>query len=288
MGSVALFALILFLLSQHQLAALQARELERLSEALRLGNLEQASVIDASNLVSLFPTSVVVQFAVLGLAVIVTARMGRRAIAIALPFVVVVASLAPAYWGDGGLAPQPLGQDDWNLWGSLVSDWVTPYDALPVWPLVLGAAVQTVLLLLPLIAVPKTSAALPAKHVVVRSLIPAAVLAVVALTVVPPTDSAGVYRAPLIAVALTAFVIALLTGIGPASARIAAAIGVPTATAAVVIGNPLDQAFPVWTLTIGTALCASLIVAISYGDTWVRRELRPDEPLADEALVTTS
>ena len=270
-AAVSAYALILFLLAQFQMQRVQAWEMEQIVSALRDGNRLQANMYGDSSLAFYYPTSLLVQFAVIGLAVIATAWMGRRAVAVALPLAVTLASLAPAYWTEGSLAPHPLGEDDLGLWGSLVSEpAMRSYSALPLWPLLLGSAVQITLLLLPLIAAPPIRANLPSKEVAVRAAIPAAALATIALAFIPAPTAQEIFRAPLVALVLSLLVTSLASGRGPISLRIGAAIAIPTALAPIVLSTSLDNAAQGWVLAAATAVGTVFVLTITAGLSWLR------------------
>ncbi len=280
-AAVSAYALILFLLAQFQMQRMQAWDMEQIVSALRAGNVEQATMYGDSSLAFYYPTSVLVQFAVIGLAVIGTAWMGRRALAAALPLAVTLASLAPAYWGESSVAPHPLGEDDLGLWGSLVSEpAMRSYSALPLWPLLLGSAVQITLLLLPLIAAPPIRSNLPAKEVVLRAAIPAAALATIALAFVPAPSAQEIFRGPLVALVLSLLVTALASGRGPISLRIGAAVAIPTVLAPIVLSTSLDNAAQGWALAAATAGAAVFVLTFAAGLTWLRKRFGSAEGAA--------
>lgn len=280
-AAVSAYALILFLLAQFQLQRMQAWDMEQIASALRAGNIEQATMYGDSSLAFYYPTSLLVQFAVIGLVVIATAWMGRRAIAVALPLAVTIASLAPAYWGDGSFAPHPLGENDMNLWGSLVSEpAMNSYNTLPLWPLLLGSAVQLTLLLLPLVAAPPSRAMLSAKEVLYRSAIPAAALATVALALVDAPSAEEIFRAPLVAVVLSVLVTALASGRGPIRLRIGAAVAIPTVLAPIVLSTSLDNAAQGWMLAVAAAAGSVFVLTITAALTWLLKRFGSSEGAA--------
>lgn len=285
--SVALFAVILYLLAAFQAERIEAFNLQQLVAALREGNAEQVGAIQANITYFYYPTSVLAQFAALGLAVIVTAWLGRRAVAVALPFVVVLASLAPAYWGEGTLSPQPLGQGDMNLWGTLVAEPAQlSYAGLPIWPLLLGSFVQVTLLVVPLVPAPSRLAPLPAMDVMARALVPSALVALLALAFVPPPSAPELYRAPLIAVALALLVTALATGVGPLLVRIVAAIAVPTVIAPIALSSSLDNPAHGWLLAAVAAAGSVLVLVTTLGISWAKERFASRAqalPLAEAA-----
>ena len=270
-AAVSAYALVLFLLAQFQMQRMQAWEMEQIVSALRDGNVKQAAMYGAEPITMLYPTSVLLQFAVLGLAVIATAWLGRRALAVALPLAVTVASLAPAYWGEGSLAPHPLGENDWNSWGSLASaPAMESYRSLPLWPLMLGSAVQVTLLLLPLMVAPSVRTNVPVKEVVLRAAIPAAALATLALAFVPAPSAQEILRAPLVALALSLLVTALASGRGPITLRVGAAVAIPAALAPIVLSTSLDNAVQGWALAAVAAGGAVFILTLTAALTWLR------------------
>ena len=277
-ASVAVFALTLYLLARVQLETLRTWEMTGLAQALREGNLERAEAFAVDNIVLFFPTSVVTQFALLGLAVIATAWLGRRAIAVALPFVVFLTSFASAFWGEGASVPHPLGEYDSSLWGSLVmKPAMGSYTELPLWPLILGSIVQLVLLLMPLIAAPAVKPLFAVRDVAARALIPALALAILALAMVPAPSSSELYRAPVVAIALAFFVVILSTGRGPLAVRLTAAIVVPTAIAPIVLSSALDDTGSGVAFTLATAAASIVVLLISFGLARLRSHLAARE-----------
>lgn len=275
-GSVAAFGVILYLLAALQRQQLHAADLARLTRALREGNSEQVAVSASSLGYGLqFPTTLLVQFAVLGLVVVVCAWLGRRGLAVAVPVAAVLASLAPAYWGEGSQTPHPIGEDDSGLWGGLARDggslgatgW-SDYGAWPTWPLWFGIAVQTMLLLLPLAAAPRAgSAPLPSKDALLRAAVPAAVMGVAALAVVPAGSPGELIQAAVVAAALGYVVTFLMVGDRPRFARVALAAVVPAVTAPVLLETRLDT--PGQGLLLALVVGAmSLIVIALTGLTW--------------------
>jgi len=266
-GSVAVFALVMYLLARGQLADFRAYEFAAIADALRAGNLEQASMYQPDpTRVLWYPTSVVIQFAILGLTVIATASIGRRAIAIAIPFIVLAASVAPAYWGEGGLAPQPLGHYDNDMWAWLVAEpALGDYAALPVWPLLLGSAVQVILLLLPLVAAPAVKPMLALSNAAGRAIVPGLALAVLALALVPAPSASEMYRAPVVAVTLAFIVTALATGRGPLGVRLTAAVAIPAVLAPIVLSTALDNDAQGVALSAAAATSAVVVLLFSFG-----------------------
>ncbi len=278
-GAVAVFALVMYLLARGQLEDLRAHELGAMADAFRTGNLKQAAMYQSDPTLMLwYPTSVVIQFALLGLAVIATASMGRRSIAIAIPFVVLAASFAPAYWGEGGLAPQPLGHYDNNLWAWLVSEpGMDKYAELPVWPLVLGSAVQVMLLLLPLVAAPAVKPLLSLSQVVARAIIPGLALAVLALALVPAPSADEIYRAPVLAIALAFFVTAITTGRGPVAVRLTAAVVIPAALTPIVLSTALDNNAQGVAFSAAAAAAAVVVLLFGFGLERLRSRLSAND-----------
>jgi hypothetical protein len=283
---------VVLLLTKFQLEQIRSAEFAQQAAAYRDGRDELARLI-TGDLAFIYPTSVVIQFAAAGLAIIATAWLGRRLLALALPFFVMVASIAPSYWGDGASAPQPLGQDDWGYWSSLalspqmlLERWggTHPYQHLTVWPLVLGSLFQVGLWCLPLIAAPATRiAALPWKVVIQRGLLPASVLALAVLAVVSPPTSEAIYRAPLVAFGIGLFATALATTARPFAVRVAAAILVPAVIAPIALSSALDNDQQGWALAVATAVSAGLALTLTTAQAWMRKHLTSrrtaEEPL---------
>lgn len=258
-ASVGGYALILFLLVQHQVMAVQGRQLTAIAEAAQAGALDRVEAW-ATPVETYYPTSAVVQFAAMGLAVVATAWLGRRLLAWALTATVLVAPLAAAPWGQELLVPRPPGEGDTYLWGALAQP---TSGGPPLWPLVLGAVVQVALLQLPLLAAPRVPAPVPAREVVQRALLPAAVFAVVTLAVVPPPTAREIFRAPMIAVGLTLLVIALMTGGGPAWVRLCASVAVPAAITPMLLEATFSNSRQVVGGVAVAAGCAAAVVLVS-------------------------
>jgi hypothetical protein len=291
-AGVAVFGFVVLLLTKLQIEQLRAGQFAQQAAAYRDGHREFARLI-TGDVAFVYPTSVVVQFAAVGLAVIVTAWLGRRVLAFALPLIVLVASVAPSYWGQSGASPQPLGQDDWGYWTSLalnpqlITDrWsgASVYRDLAVWPLILGALFQTVLWLVPLVIAPARQAvSVPAKDVVVRAALPSAALALFVLALVPAPSGEAVYRAPLVAFAIGMSVIALATTPRPLAVRVTAAIIIPTVVAPIALTDRLSNDGQGWAVAAATAAAAVLTLALTAGLDWLRKRVAsvssPDEPL---------
>jgi hypothetical protein len=276
---VTVYTIVVFLLTRYQLELLHTRDLANLAAALRDGDQPLVAMYssDHQQLVYAFPTTVVVQFAVMGLAVIATAWTGRRLLAIALPFVVLVGSLAPA-WGAGGLTVTPLGQEDWGFWASLTgAPWVVDGAGFAVWPLVLGSVLQTCFWLLPLIAAPMNKTApLPAKDVVARATLPSAALAIVVLAIVSAPSGEGIYRAPLVAFGIGVVATALATVSRPAPVRLLIAVAVPAAVVPIAHSNAFEQPAQLWALAGATAACAVLILGLTALVSWIQQRIGSD------------
>lgn len=235
---VGLFGLVLLLLSVIQQEQIRAYDLSTQLARVVAGK-DLLQVEDSIQL--WYQTSTLVQFAAVGLAVLATAWLGRRVLAAALPLIIAISSLAPAYFGQGTLAPHPIGESDSNVWGSLVlQPTISPVETA-TWPLYLGIAVQTALLLLPLLAAPRTAAPMPSHDTLVRAAVPAAILALLALALLEPEAGSTLWHVPAIAAALTYLVLFLAEGTRPRGLRILAAIAIPTVLAPVVLESALEN-----------------------------------------------
>lgn len=254
-AAVSAYALVLFLLAQFELQRLQAWEMEQLASALRDGNLEQAAVLGASPLVFAYPTGLVVKFALVGLAVVALAWTGRRALAWTLPFAMALVSISPAYSSNGTPVPHPLsGGDQGALWESLVlQPAMRSYESLATWPLLLGVAVQTSLLLLPLVAAPARRAVVPLASAARRAAIPTAAVAVVALASIEFPSVDELYRVPASVLVLGLVAGAVATGAGSAWLRLPAAVAVPAIIGPIIL--------PDFNSTTGQYVMLSLAVA---------------------------
>ena len=258
-------ALILFLLAQYQLQQAQTFKLETITRLISDGDLSSAQRFGGVPDFLYYPTEVLVQFALAGVAVVLLAWVGRRSLAWALPFGIAALSVSPAYVSQGPLSVLPIGEgDDWYLWASLALPPAAerPSDA-STWPLILGVVVQTALLLMPLIAAPVRRAPVPLVTAVRWTALPAAVVAVVALaTLELPTDT-QLYSVPLAAFLLTCLVGAIATGAGGTWQRLSAAVVVPAFIAPIVM--PFDTTNTRQDVALGlmvAALSALLVLAI--------------------------
>jgi len=241
-AAVGAQALILFLLAQFQLQQLQTLKMQQIVELIARGDLASARNYGAEPDYFYFPTEVLVQFALVGLAVVLLAWTGRRALAWALPLGIAVVSVGPAYVSQGPASVTPIGEGgDWYLWAALVLPPGTerPGDA-STWPLVLGVVVQTVLLLLPLIAAPVRHAPVPLMTAVRWTALPAAVVAVIALATLEVPNTSQLYTVPLAGFLLTVLAGTIATGAGGTWQRLAAAVAVPAFIAPIVM--PIDTA----------------------------------------------
>ncbi len=239
-AAVGAQALILFLLAQFQLQQSQTLKMQQVVELIARGDLASARRYGAEPDYFYYPTEVLVQFALVGLAVVLLAWTGRRALAWALPLTIAVVSIGPAYVSQGPTSVMPIGEgDDWYLWASLVLPPGTerPGDA-STWPLLLGVVVQTVLLLLPLIAAPVRHASVPLTTALRWAALPATVVAVVALATLELPSTRQVYAVPLTAFLLTLLAGVIATGAGGTWQRLTAAVAVPAFIAPIVM--PID------------------------------------------------
>ncbi len=241
-AAVGAQALILFLLAQFQLQQLQTLKMQQVVELIARGDLASARRYGAEPDYFLYPTEMLVQFALVGVAVVLLAWTGRRALAWALPLALAVVSIGPAYVSQGPLSVTPIGEGgDWSLWASLVLPPGTerPGDA-SAWPLVLGVAVQTVLLLLPLIAAPVRRSPVPLMTAVRWTALPATFVAVIALSTLEVPNTSQLYTVPLAGFLLTVLAGTIATGAGGTWQRLAAAVAVPAFIAPIVM--PIDTA----------------------------------------------
>ena len=239
-GAVGSQALILFLLAQFQLQQLQTLKMREVVDLIARGDLVSARRYGAQPDYFYYPTEILVQFALVGVAVILLAWTGRRAFAFALPVALVAVSIGPAYVSQGPTSVAPIGEgDDWNLWASLV---MLPGSEQPgdasTWPLLLGVVVQTALLLLPLIAAPARQPAVPLSTAVRWATLPATFVAVIALATIEFPSANQLYTVPLAGFLLTLLAGAIATGAGGTWQRLAAAVAVPAFIAPIVM--PID------------------------------------------------
>jgi len=270
-AAVGAYALTLFLLAQFQMQQFQAWEMEQLVSALRDGNLELADVLGASPLVFAYPAGLVVKFALVGLAVVALAWTGRRTLAWALPFAMALVSISPAYSSTGPPVPHPLsGGDQGNLWGSLVAQpAMRSYDSLSTWPFFLGVAVQTSLLLLPLVAAPTRRAAVPLASAARRAAIPTAAVAVVALASIDFPSVDELYRVPASVLVLGLVAGAVATGAGSAWLRLPAAVAVPAIIGPIILPDFNSTTSQYVMLSLAVAVGALFVVLGTLATPWM-------------------
>ena len=264
--------MILYLLAALQRQQIQAADLALLTRALRDGNTEQVAAITSNPSHWLqYPTALLAQFAVVGLVVIACAWLGRRTLAVAVPIVVALGSLAPAHWGDGPQTPHPIGEDDSGLWGGLAREgWNVgttgrpDNGVLPTWPLWLGIAVQTMLLVLPLVAVPRArSAPLPSRDALLRAAVPAAVMCVGAIALVPAGSSGELVQAAIVASSLAYLVTFLMVGDRPRLVRLTLAVIIPAVVAPILLETRLDTSGQGALLALVVGVMAVIVVALT-------------------------
>lgn len=280
-------ALILFLLAQYQLQQLQTLKMREVVDLIARGELASARRYGAQPDYFFYPTEILVQFALVGVAVILLAWTGRRALAFALPVALVAVSIGPAYVSQGPTSVTPIGEgDDWSLWASLV---LLPGSEQPgnasTWPLLLGVVVQTVLLLLPLIAAPTRQPAVPLSTAVRWAAIPATFVAVIALATLEFPSANQLYTVPLAGFFLTLLAGAIATGAGGTWRRLGTAVAVPAFIAPIVM--PIDTTNTRQDVALGlmvAAVSALLVLAILALPSLTRRAKRLDAP-TDEGMV---
>ena len=90
-------ALILFLLAQYQLQQAQTFKLQTVVGLISDGDLSSAQRYGAETDFLYYPTEVLIQFALVGLAIVMLAWVGRRSLAWTLPFGIAALSISPAY-----------------------------------------------------------------------------------------------------------------------------------------------------------------------------------------------
>ncbi len=264
-AAVGAQALILFLLAQFQLQLSQTLKMQQIVELVARGELASAKRYGAEPDYLYFPTGVLVQFALVGLAVVLLAWTGRRALAWALPFALAVLSISPAYVSQGPISVKPIGEGgDWFLWASLVQPPTPePSGDTSTWPLILGVVVQTALLLMPLIAAPVRRAPVSLATAMRWTALPATVVAVISLTTLELPTTTQVYAVPLAAFLLTLLAGAIATGAGATWQRLAAAVAVPAFLAPLVMPTATtDLRQDVGLGLMATAASASVIFVL--------------------------
>jgi hypothetical protein len=231
-AAVAAQALVLFLLAQFTLQQHLARDSELTAVLIRRGELEAAASLASQPAYLLFPASVLVVFALVGLAVLALAWTGRRTLAWLLPIGVALASIGPAWRAQGATAPHPISElrSDWLGWGSLVAGPNQDLGSAAIWPLVLGVGVQTALLMLPLVSTPVRRAEVPLSTAVRWAAVPTAVLMIASLAFTPDPGADDPYRLPVTAAVVGLLAGAMATGAGTPWVRLPAAVLVPAVT----------------------------------------------------------
>jgi hypothetical protein len=280
-------ALVLFLLAQYQLQQLQTLKMREVVDLIARGELASARRYAAQPDYFFYPTEILVQFALVGVAVILLAWTGRRALAFALPVALVAVSIGPAYVSQGPTSVTPIGEGgDWSLWASLA---LLPGSEQPgnasTWPLLLGVVVQTVLLLLPLIAAPTRQPAVPLSTAVGWAAIPATFVAVIALATLEFPSANQLYTVPLAGFFLTLLAGAIATGAGGTWQRLGAAVAAPAFIAPIVM--PIDTTNTRQDVALGlmvAAVSALLVLAILALPSLTRRATHLDAP-TDEGMV---
>lgn len=290
-AAVAAQALILFLLAQYQLQQLLTWENQVVVDLVRRGQLDAAAEWSAEPDYLYYPTGALVVFGLVGLAVVVVAAVGRRSLALAMPVMVAIASLAPAYNSRGPAVPQPLSDlQDGYSWGALaVGPAQAQAETASPWPLLLGVAVQTGLLLLPLVAAPRARADLSLVAAVRRSALPTLAVAIVAVAAIPFPTSTELVRVPAAVALIGVVAAAIATGLGPLWFRLSAAVVVPGILGPVILPMPGHDAGTTVVTGIAVGLGAGLIALGTLATPWIDGRLRalrsgrPDATLASPA-----
>lgn len=288
-ASVSAYALILFLLAQFQAQQLQAWEMEQIASALRDGNLEQAAMYGANPIAYLFPTDLVIKFALIGLAVVALAWTGRRALAWALPFGAALVSISPA-WGTGVPLPRPLGDSgDWSFWGSLVLEPASrSVDGVATWPLILGVAVETALLILPLVAAPARRASVTMAAAFRRSAIPTVVVAVAALASIEFPSTEELYQVPAAVLVLGFVAGAVATGAGSALVRLPAAVAVPAIIGPILLPDFSTNTGQYVMQSLACAVGALFIVLGTLAAPWVHERFTAMRQQRDSEIAAVT
>lgn len=274
-AAVAAQALILFLLAQYQLQQVQAMHAEVVASLIGQEKLEAAAQWAAEPAYLYYPTAALVQFALVGLAVVITAWVGRRPLAWLVPFGVALASIAPAYTSRGPLVPQPISElGDTSLWGALgVAPAQNSVEGVPTWPLLLGVAVQTALLLLPLVAAPMRRAPLSMAVAARRAALPTVAVAILAVATIQYPSTDDLMRMP-VAIALVGLLAAgIATGAGSPWLRLPAAVLAPAFVGPFVIPIDTTDALQDAVLGVGVAVGAAVIVLGTLATPWVDAQL---------------
>jgi len=200
-----------------------------------------------------------------------------------------VASLGPAYWDGGAITPHPIGTDDDGVWSWLVLQPAMASTAqLPIWPLLLGSVVQTLLALTPLLVAPRRPAQTRASAAIAAAVIPAVGLVIVAMAsmdnVTPSTLLRTIFGATLLAV-LSSLIV---TGTGSRWVTVPAAILLPAALTGVLlpVGETAGQRdyLPVAAVIIGSSI---VVVWTLVLPTLRRRVNALTSGVADTATATT-
>ena len=292
LGCVLAFGLILQLATWWTLSREHARAVDRLVDAVATGDTQRARML-ADGLTSwswtvAFPWLELAGFALVGLTVLALARAGSRWCAVALPFVFALVSIRElAFWQGGGLSPVPFGEMggilDWSPWTMLLDD--PSFGVTGTAPaMLIGTAVQTVMLLIPLVLTPRMTPRIELSQVVQRLAVPAITVTGLGLFFTSTDVFTGLRTT---AAALTLVALSGLLNAADTSRRlrIPAAIVLPSVTVFLAFGDSAD----VWPGRV--ALAVSLTLASAGVTAWM--EFTPSGPAdspgaLDEAWETAS
>jgi hypothetical protein len=277
--AVAAQALILLVLNQHGNIVIKSHDLEGVARLLADGRVKDAKNLVDWSFQAPFPTEILVQYALLGMAVILLAWVGRRSLALALPFLIGIVSMSPTFSDVAAITPRPISElDDSWLWQALQMN--TTGTFLPdTWPLLVGVALQTALLLLPLAAAPPRIVDVSLASAVKAAALPTLAVTVLALTTLQYSTVTELYWMPAVALSVGLLAAAIVTGAGSAWVRIPTAVAVPAVLGAVTMPFNFSTPFDYSAVTdystssseatgLGTALAALLI---ALGTLAVRR-----------------
>ena len=198
------------------------------------------------------PWLAIAGFAILGATCLALAWAGHRAVALALPLVVTLLTLGPSVIdmpGSSGLVPHPFGDaaTDYAAWSGLVYNWASG-TAVSRWPYLLGAAVQIALVVVPVLLMPRRTAATQVPEVV--ALVAPLLGLVVVVQLFWTTSLLDLRQLPPGLLGLTVVLSSglIATGAGRRWVRLLAAALLPGALAAFLL--PL-MALPGWSALVG-------------------------------------
>ena len=208
------YGLVLMVVTLIGLHRFQAWEMNRVREALATGDTERASMLaNSGDLAPFIPWADIAAFAAVGACALAVAWAGYRWAALVLPALVTLMTIGPAVsWFHNQPQPlvaHPFGEGGgYSLWTVLVAQPASGDVTLPSWPYHLGAAIQLVALLIPILLAPRVRAVVSLRHVMTLAALPIAVAAFLGLA-----TSSGIAGYTDVSPVLLAMLVAVLAGL---------------------------------------------------------------------------